>query len=295
MGAKSLSVTVLGLLVLLTACSTGSTTGQPTSTPAAPTTSTSAAPAPAGGTCPVGEYEVTTIGGKGGTEVNGVPIVAKSGGGLKLSLTEEGAWTLAGDGASVTLEAAGISVEATVEGSAEGKYTKVGSDYAFQQEKSTGKVTLKKPVAGVSSLAMDEVGPALVPGGKATLTCGADTLTISSESVNLELKRAGGSGGAPTTSTSSGGGTSGGTLTINDSAQTKTIDCAGRNVALNGSANTLTFTGSCGAISVNGSKNEIALEKVGQITVNGSANKITWSSGDPKVSNNGTGNTISQR
>jgi hypothetical protein len=287
----------VGLLAALTACTGTTENSQPTSTPAAPTSQSASeeAPAPAGGACPVGDYEVTSISGKGGTQVNGIPITVSSAGALKLELTEGGTWQLSGDGATVTLQASGVSAEATVDGTAEGVYSKVGEDYAFRQEKATGKVTLKEPIAGTSSLPMADVGPALAPAGTAKLTCGDGTLTIASESVTLELRRVGGGGASTPPSTGSGGGASGGpTLTLNDSAQTKTVDCAGRNVSLNGSANKLTFTGSCGAISVNGSRNEITLEKVGQISVNGSANKITWASGDPKVSNNGTGNTISQ-
>lgn len=287
-------VAASGLLALLAACS-GETTGSPATTPAAPTTTSTseqASTGPAAGTCPVGQYEVATITGKAGTEVSGVPIVATSAGGLKLALTQDGKWTLSGDGASVTLKAAGVSVDATLTGTAEGGYAKSGSDYLFRQEKATGKVTLKQPVAGVSSFGMDEVGPALAPDGKATLTCAPDSLTITSESVVLDLKSAS-AGAGPATPTTSGGSTGGGTLTINDSAQTKTIDCAGRNVAMNGSASKLTFTGACGAVSVNGSRNELTLEKATQIAVNGSNNKITYG-GDPKITNNGTSNTLTR-
>ncbi len=289
-------VCTAALLALVSACTTSANNGSPTSSGGAapPATSTSESSAPAGGACPVGDYEVATIKGKG-AEIGGVPVAVTSAGALKLTLTEDGKWTLSGDGVTVTMEASGISVDATVEGTAEGVYSKVGSDYAFRQEKATGKVTLKQPIAGTSSLPMSDVGPALAPSGTAKLTCGAGTLTIESESVTLELKRLGDDGGAstPPPTTSNGGGASGGpTLTINESAQTKTVDCAGRTVSLNGSANKLTFTGSCVAISINGSRNEITLDKIDQISVNGSANKVTWASGDPKVSNNGTGNTI---
>ncbi|HEV2783148.1 MAG TPA: DUF3060 domain-containing protein [Actinophytocola sp.] len=285
-------------LLAVPACSGDDAAGPPaTSTPSDRGTGTSE-PAPAdrgGGQCPVGEYEVTKIAGKAGADVNGVPIVATSGGGLELALTEAGTWTLTGDGASVTLKAANISVTGTVDGSAEGSYAKAGNDYVFKQEKASGKVTLDQPVVGVSSIPMADVGPALAPGGTATLTCSEGGLRIASESVTLDLTRTGGpTGGAPTTPTGSGGGASGGTLTIADSAQTRTIDCAGRAVAINGSSNTLTFTGSCATVTVNGSKNEVTLEQVTEIGVNGSLNIITWSGGDPKVSDNGTGNKITQ-
>jgi hypothetical protein len=253
-----------------------------------------------GAECPVGEYQVTKITGRSGTQVDGVPVVAKSGGGFTLALTADGKWTLAGNNATVTLEAANLSVDATVNGTAEGDYAKIGDKYAFRQQHATGRVTLKKAVGGVSGWPMDQVGPALAPGGQATLTCGTGTLALESESVVLDLKSTGGAsgGGAPATPTGTGGGASGGstggTLTLTDSAKTKTIDCAGQNVSITGSSNTYTFTGSCGEMAVNGSKNEITIAKVGQISVNGSFNHVTWSSGNPKTSNNGTGNTIGQ-
>jgi hypothetical protein len=281
------------LLGLLTACTNTNNTGQPTSTATGPTESgPPPSSSPIAPNCPIGDYEVSSITGKG-TQVGGIPITVSSVGALKLRITDAGTWQLSGDGADLTLQASGISVEATLDGSAEGTYVKVGEDYAFRQEKATGKVTLKQPVAGTSSIPMSDVGPALAPSGTAKLTCGAGTLTIASESVTLELKQVGGSTGSSTPTSTGGTSTeTGGSLSVNDSAQTKTIDCAGRNVSLNGSANTLTFTGSCGALSVNGSRNVVAIEKVGQISVNGSGNRITWGSGDPKVSNNGTGNTV---
>lgn len=305
MGLKVATASAIGLLAVLTACSDNSTGAAGSTTTTPPTTgstSSEASSGPAAGSCPVGEWQVTTITGKSGATVNGVPVVAKSGGGFTLALASNGTWTLKGDNANVTLAAAGVSVDATVNGTAEGEYAKVGSDYQFRQQRATGKVTLKQQVAGVSSFSMDEVGPALAPGGKATLTCGPGTLQLSSESVVLDLKgtAAAGPGPAdPTTTTSSGstggGGTGGGSpIVIADSAQTRTIDCAGRDVALNGSSNKLTFTGSCGTVSVNGSRNELNLATAGQIAVNGSFNRVTYSDGNPKTSNNGTGNTIAR-
>ena len=307
MGSKLLSAVALGLLSLVSACSGGAATaGSPTigasEAPAASTSESAGSPAPAGGAgCPVGEYQVTKITGKSGAQVDGVPVVAKSGGGFTLALTADGKWTLTGNNATVTLEAANLSVDATINGTAEGDYAKVGDKYAFRQGHATGKVTLKKAVAGVSSWPMDQVGPALAPGGQATITCGAGTAALESESVVLDLQSTGGGssgGGTPTTtgggSGGSGGSSGAGSFTVEGSAQTKTVDCAGRNAAITGSSNKLTFTGTCGSVSVNGSNNTIKIAKVGQISVNGSFNKVTWSSGSPKTSNNGTGNTISQ-
>jgi hypothetical protein len=286
-------VVAAALLSLLAACTNNTDAGRPASTAPSPTDAgPTRSSSPIAATCPIGDYRVSSITGKG-TQVGGVPITVASVGALTLRITDAGTWQLSGDGTDLTLQAGGISVEATIDGVAEGSYVKAGEDYTFRQEKATGKVTLKRPVAGTSSIPMTDVGPALAPGGTAKLTCGAGTLTIASESVTLELEQVGGSTGASTPT--SAGGTSaetGGSVIVDESARTRTIDCAGRDVAVNGSANTLTLTGSCGALSVNGSRNVVTVEKVAQISVNGSGNKITWGSGDPKVSNNGTGNTV---
>lgn len=297
----------LGLLCLVTACGGTTTAGSPASGPSseAPadtaTSGPAGAPAPVGEAgCPVGEYQVTKITGKSGAQVNGVPVTAKSGGGFTLALTADGKWTLTGNNATVTMEAAGLSVDATVNGTAEGDYAKIGANYAFRQGHATGKVTLKKAVAGVSSWPMDQVGPALAPGGQATLTCGQGTLALESESVVLDLKSTGGGasggggGGAPAPTPTGGGSSGGATLTLVDSAMTKTIDCTGRNVAVTGSANKYTFSGSCGEVSIKGSKNDIKIGTAAAITVTGSFNHVSWSDGNPKTSNTGTGNTIGQ-
>lgn len=288
------NVAALGLLCLVSACDgNDGTTSLPTDQATGTSTEqTSSSPTASEGQCPVGEWAVTTISGKSGASVGGVPIVAKSGSGFTLSLTAANTWTLTGDNATVTLEGGGRSVNATVNGTAEGDYAKTGETYTFRQQRASGRVTLDQSVAGVSSWSMDEVGPVLAPSGQATLTCGADTLEISSESVVLALRAAG--GGAPTTEVSEPPAQGGGTLTIDESGTTKTVDCAGQDVVISGSANDLTFTGTCASVTVNGSSNEVKIADVGEIAVNGSANKITWSDGDPKTSDNGQGNSISK-
>ncbi len=294
------TIAAMGILSLLSGCdSGGDAAGSPSSQSTGTSTEQVSSEEPAGDSqCPVGEWAVTTISGKSGASVGGVPIVAKSGSGFTLSLTADNTWTLTGDNATVTLEADGLSANATVDGTAEGVYTQSGETYTFRQERASGRVTLDEPVAGVSSWSMDEVGPALAPGGQATLTCGDGTLELSSESVVLELRAVdgGSTGDAGTpvpseTSEQSGGGA---TVTINESGLTRSVDCAGQGVVISGSANTLTFTGTCTSVAVNGSRNEITIADVGEIAVNGSFNTITWAAGDPKTSNNGQGNSIGQ-
>jgi hypothetical protein len=295
------AIATVGLLSLVGACDSNgggasSPSGAPTGTSAE---QTSSSPAVAEGQCPVGEWAVTTISGKSGANVGGVPVVARSGSGFTFSMTATNTWTLTGDNATVTLEGGGLSVDATVDGTAEGDYARTGETYTFRQQRASGRVTLDQSVAGVSAWSMDEVGPALAPGGQATLTCGAGTLEISSESVVLALRAEDGGtqgGSTPTSGTSEspepGGG--GGTVTINESGLTRTVDCAGQGVAISGSANNLTFTGTCTSVTVNGSRNEVRIADVGQIAVNGSFNTITWSDGDPTTSDNGQGNSIGQ-
>lgn len=292
------AVAATGLLSLLAACgSAGGAASAPSSQPADTSTEQTSSGQLAGdGQCPVGDWAVTTISGESGANVGGVPIVAKSGGGFTLSLTEASTWTLTGDNATVTLAAGDLSVDATVNGTAEGDYVKTGETYTFRQQRASGKVTLDRPVAGVSSWPMDEVGPALAPRGKATLTCGDGTLKISSESAVLDLSAVGDGGGqtsapAETPKPSEPGG-GGGTLTISESGLTRTLDCAGQGVVISGSANKLTLTGTCASVAVNGSRNEVGIADVGAIAVNGSFNTVTWSAGDPTTSNNGQGNSI---
>ncbi|HET9140726.1 DUF3060 domain-containing protein [Actinophytocola sp.] len=289
MGSRiTVAAALLGMTCLLSACTgeTNARSGAETAgTGTASTQPSSEAQAPAASDCPVGDWQVTTITGKSGAQVNGVPVVATSGGGFTLALGSSGTWTLTGNNAPVTLTAAGRSVTAVVDGTAEGQYTKSGDTYLFRQQRATGKVTLKQPVAGVSSWPMQDVGPALAPSGTATLTCGPGTLRIASESVVLDLNAS----GAPTQSTPTTG-----TVTLTESGQSKTIPCDGRTVAINGSANKYTFTGECAAVNVNGARNEIRIATATEISVNGSFNKVTWSAGEPKTSNTGQGNTISQ-
>jgi hypothetical protein len=296
MRATILVPATVSLLAALGACTGDGGTAGPPATSTTSTTSTMSvtlSPSPGGGQCPVGEYAITTISGKAGTDVNGVPITATSGGGLTLALTDGGTWTLTGNGAAVTLEASGVSVNATVDGTAEGSYAKTGDTYAFRQERASGTVTLGTPVAGISSIPMDEVGPALAPRGTATVTCAGDRLTIASESVELTLSRT--AGVTPTSNPSSPPSPSGGgTLTYTESARTETIDCAGRDVAINGSANKLTFTGKCARVSITGSRNEIGVARADAIEVTGSLNTVTWSSGEPSTSDTGTGNKLGQ-
>jgi hypothetical protein len=287
------TVATIGLLSLVGACdSDNGAADSSADRPAGTTTEQiSSNPPVSEGQCPVGEWAVTAIDGKSGATVGGVPVVAKSGSGFTLTLTAANTWTLAGDNATVTLEGGGLSVNATVDGTAEGDYVGAGETYTFRQQRASGRVTLDREVAGVSSWSMDEVGPALVPGGQATLTCGPGTLEIGSESVVLALSAVGEgtqTSGASETPEQDG---SGGTVTIDESGTTRTIDCAGE-IVVNGSANELTVTGTCASVTVNGSDNKVRIADAGEIVVNGSVNTITWSEGDPKTADNGQGNSI---
>ncbi|HEX6356626.1 DUF3060 domain-containing protein [Actinophytocola sp.] len=290
------TIATIGLLSLVSACdSDNEAANSSADLPAGTTTEQTSSSQPVSeGQCPVGEWTVTAITGKSGATVGGVPVVAKSGSGFTLTLTADNTWTLAGDNARVTLEGGGLSVDATVDGTAEGDYVGTGETYTFRQQRASGRVTLDREVAGVSAWSMDEVGPALMPGGQATLTCGPGTLEIGSESVVLVLRAVG--EGSQTTEVSEtpeqGGG--GGTVTIDESGVTRTVDCAGQDVVVNGSANELTFTGTCASVTVAGSSNEVRIADTGEIVVNGSVNRITWSEGDPKTEDNGQGNSISR-
>ncbi len=88
----------------------------------------------------------------------------------------------------------------------------------------------------------------------------------------------------------------GGALTINDSAQQRTVRCDGP-VTLNGSECMLTLTGRVTAMTVNGSNNQITVDgSLGPVTLNGSQIQLRWSRRanprEPLVHNNGSNNQV---
>jgi hypothetical protein len=290
------SAVVAGLLGLLAACAEQGTPagdGQSTSTPPPATETESSAPAETGD-CPAGTYQVESLTAKESVDVSGTQLQVADVQGLTLAFAD-GTWTLAGDGATISVSASGLSASATVDGTASGSYAKSGDTHVFTQKSAKGQITLDQPVAGVSSIPMSEFGPSIAPSGTATITCTDAGATIDAENASLELT---GGGTEPTTDTATATpeptGGEPAPAVINSSGKTGTYSCAGGPVSVNGSGNTLTFTGACETVNVNGGRNQITLGSVEVINVNGAQNTITWSGTEPQVNNNGSGNTVSQ-
>jgi hypothetical protein len=86
----------------------------------------------------------------------------------------------------------------------------------------------------------------------------------------------------------------GGSLTVNDSNASKTVECNDGHLAINGSNLTITVTGHCASLDVNGTNHHVTVDTADSIHANGINNVITYHSGQPKISKNGIGVTINQ-
>lgn len=299
------SAVLVGLIALLASCAeegTPSADGSSTSTPATTENAAESSSAPAGaGECPVGSYQVASITAKESVTVGGEQLSAADVQGLTLEFTADGTWELTGDDATITVTAAGLTADATLDGSAAGRYAETGGEYTFSQDSADGQITLDQPVAGIDSIPMDEFGPAVAPSGTATLTCSDTGLTVDAENAVLELTGAGAEPPAtdaePPTDVAPPTGaeppTGGAPMVINATAQTKSYTCSGEAVTINGSANNFTFAGGCEAVIINGSTNKITVSAE-VITLNGSHNQIAWTGTKPRVNDNGVGNNVGQ-
>jgi hypothetical protein len=79
----------------------------------------------------------------------------------------------------------------------------------------------------------------------------------------------------------------GGSLMINDSNASKTIDCNDGRLTLNGNNLTVTVTGHCATLFVNGSNHQVTVDSADSIYVNGMGSVVTYHSGQPGISKNG--------
>jgi hypothetical protein len=287
-----MAASAAGVLVMLTACTSTQNTSTASST-APPTGQSAASAAPAA--CPIGVYQATKINSKQGALLAGQQVNATSGGGLTLTLRSDGVWSLVGDKSALTLSLGNVTLDATVDGSASGPYTKDGDQYTFQQEKVSGAVTLAKPVAGITSIDLAQLTAVIAPAGKTTLTCNGSALTVSSDSVDMELARSGDEpGGADATTSAPTKPAGGAPVVISESNLAKKLTCGGSDVVVNGSGNKIAFTDTCGAVTVNGSHQVLTLAEASAITVNGSDNHVTYTAGTPVVHTNGSGNTVTK-
>jgi hypothetical protein len=196
-------VTLIALAVTsasLTGCTVGAP-DSPSTTTAAPATSTPSSTTTPGGTaadeCPAGSYKVSTLTGKQSVDIQGQQVTfGGTASGLTLGL-DDTTWKLSGHDAKVKINVTGVTeLDATINGSAYGTYTKSGSQYQFVLEDSSGTATVALAGVGSQQLDMNVVADAIAPRGRATINCTANGATIESDSVTLELERF----GAPTSS-----------------------------------------------------------------------------------------------
>jgi hypothetical protein len=178
-------------LALAAGCEAG---GQGSSTGSSTVTGPTTTSGQTGGSedCAAGTYDVTALTGKESIDVQGQRIVF-SGAVSGLTLELDGSkWELAGDDAKTTIDVAGVTeLDAAINGTAGGSYTKSGSEYEFVLEDSAGTADLS--IGGVSQqLDMSDVAKSIAPSGKATITCTGDGAKLESDSVSLDLERTGG-------------------------------------------------------------------------------------------------------
>lgn len=197
----------LGCL-LLTGCETAgqSSAGQTsteTSPPSAASTTTTTEGGQTGGpaSCPVGTWKLADL--RSTTSLNGVEAQFSGSGSMMLTMSADNTWTLTDDGSqplSAQLASSGVSVAGTltVDGSAEGNYMRAGEQFGFQVERTEGTAELKSDVLN-QTFDMDQVTGALVPTGRAEVTCSGSTLRIGSGSFTMTWNFVGEAQGTPTT------------------------------------------------------------------------------------------------
>ena len=80
----------------------------------------------------------------------------------------------------------------------------------------------------------------------------------------------------------------GGSLMVNESNKTKTIDCNDGRLTLNGSNLNVTVTGHCANLFVNGYNHSVTVDSADSIQVNGMNTIVVYHSGRPTISKNGS-------
>lgn len=80
----------------------------------------------------------------------------------------------------------------------------------------------------------------------------------------------------------------GGSLIVNESNKTKTIECNDGRLTLNGKNLTVTVTGHCANLFVNGSNHQVTVDSADAIQVNGMNSIVVYRSGQPQISKNGS-------
>jgi hypothetical protein len=79
----------------------------------------------------------------------------------------------------------------------------------------------------------------------------------------------------------------GGSLMVNESNKTKTIECNDGRLTLNGTNLQITVTGHCANLFVNGWEHHVTVDSADSIQVNGGNTVVVYHSGQPAISKNG--------
>jgi hypothetical protein len=80
----------------------------------------------------------------------------------------------------------------------------------------------------------------------------------------------------------------GGSLVVNESNETKTIECNDGRLTLNGNNLNATVTGHCANLFVNGYNHQVTVDSADSIQVNGMNTIVVYHSGEPTISKNGS-------
>lgn len=80
----------------------------------------------------------------------------------------------------------------------------------------------------------------------------------------------------------------GGSLMVNESNKTKTIECNDGRLTLNGNNLNVTVTGHCANLFVNGYNHSVTVDSADAIQVNGMNSIVVYHSGEPAISKNGS-------
>jgi Protein of unknown function (DUF3060) len=290
-------LTIVAVSLVATACGGTSTPTQGNPAGGARPAATGTAVAAPAGECFVGAHAVRSITGHQAVDLpQGPARPVGTGGSLTLDLGADGRWTLSSDGsAPAAFQVGSYSATIAIDGSLQGTYAHSGTQFAFSQDGATGTAVVRTP-AGASSIPISSVGPALAPGGLATITCGQDAVRLDSASVTMDL--AGASGGTAAATATPAAPPAGGELAIDQSGATRTDACGGRSVLVTGSSNHLALTGDCPRVEIDGSNDTVTVERVDTIAVTGSFDHVTWhaaiSRSQPAVATAGQGDVVSQ-
>lgn len=166
------------LLVVVGGCSVGGPTpsGEPDGSGSAP----AGVPLP----CVNGPHRIT---GFTATGANGQTATGR-GGNVQVEF-RDGKYQMRGDGTSpMTLTVQDENAELLVNGTLSGTYTGSGSQLDFTADDFVGKATLRRD-GEQEGLLLSQLAGLVTPQGPTTVTCGGNTLRLTSEQTTLDLQQ----------------------------------------------------------------------------------------------------------